>query len=339
MSLSKTWAPNLCVKRPASCQNQTNRSCCPSIGRVPQGATGVLASHHSFWCQLHLFNSDVEHEAHFDGSCASWHRRRWPGGYAQRGLFLGGETKTCRLRGRRITKRGVFWENVCRRWPAWILCWPSGWCMEKELSLQLGGGVTQPGQMNAGDRYVFSLQLDPIGSMYHFYTRCILYCFGLRGFSISTRSNQKNDEESIDYGAETDFSAGPGCKKGWIFRPLDWWVVRQLVVHLASVKVGFSKAPSCHLLMGPMQFPCSSLVFLAIPRFAALRGSLFQPSPSPHERAQVGVKSLQQLLLSDATCISDGISEKRDGKEMGFCWFFRRRRSKNLYIENAQILG
>lgn len=34
--------------------------------------------------------------------------------------------------------------------------------MEKELSLQLGGGVTQPGQMNAGDRYVFSLQLDPI---------------------------------------------------------------------------------------------------------------------------------------------------------------------------------
>lgn len=81
--------------------------------------------------------------------------------------------------------------------------------MEKELSLQLGGGVTQPGQMNAGDRYVFSLQ-------YNFYTRCILYCFGLRGFSISTRSNQKNDEKSIDYRAETEFSAGPGCKKGWI---------------------------------------------------------------------------------------------------------------------------
>ena len=150
------------------------------------------------------------------------------------------------------------------------------------------------------------------------------------------------------------FQLGQDVRRGGF--PLDWWVVRQLVVYLASVKVWFSKIPSRHLLMGPMQFPCSSLVFLApiMPRYAAHVGknpywqpgrkksnwhaAHFEPSPSPHERAQVGVKSLQQLLLSDATCISDGILEMTRWKRWGFIGFSGEGGPKTCKLF-AQILG
>ena len=89
------------------------------------------------------------------------------------------------------------------------------------------------------------------------------------------------------------FQLGQDVRRGGF--PLDWWVVRQLVVDLASVKVGFSKTPSRHLLMGPMQFPCSSLFFVApiLPRCAAHVGK------NPYWHAAHFFNHLQALGISE----------------------------------------
>ena len=56
--------------------------------------------------------------------------------------------------------------------------------------------------------------------------------------------------------------------------------------------------------------------------------------------AQVGVKSLQQLLLSDATCISDGISDDDEmEKGWGFCWNSGDRGPKTCKLRLHRFFG